>query len=299
MDIFRDARVFLEGTPVMGTKDFHYCPGVLGGDTCDGYKRVFINARVFLEGTPTMVYYPSRDDGDIVEVNYKDMECLEPKAWLSSAIMNFYIRNVYVFVKKIIQYPEPEIYKTFLGWGLSTSTKEAPDDRKRLLKWAHATTRTAPDMEPSRPGSSGKFLQRANHLKGDLDGSKDSFSTPGGLAINNLDEWDVNRHLGDDLLSKAEKRLCTKIKVLPAHYLYWNDKDVLAKLGEAMGLLVTGGFLPLLLEIQSGDAEEVNENESIVHQTATTGDVEGLKKALESGADKDEEDGEGRTALHF
>ncbi|GJT58494.1 hypothetical protein Tco_1002027 [Tanacetum coccineum] len=55
MDIFRDARVFLEGTPVMGTKDFHYCPGVLGGDTCDGYKRVFINARVFLEGTPTMV----------------------------------------------------------------------------------------------------------------------------------------------------------------------------------------------------------------------------------------------------
>jgi ubiquitin-like-specific protease 1C/D len=41
------------------------------------------------------VYYPSRDDRDIVEVNYKDMECLEPEAWLSSAIMNFYIRYVY------------------------------------------------------------------------------------------------------------------------------------------------------------------------------------------------------------
>ncbi|GKA11638.1 hypothetical protein Tco_0691184 [Tanacetum coccineum] len=54
MDIFRDAWVFLEGTPVMGTKDFHYCPGVLGGDTCDGYKRVFINARVFLEGALTI-----------------------------------------------------------------------------------------------------------------------------------------------------------------------------------------------------------------------------------------------------
>nr|GEY21128.1 peptidase C48, SUMO/sentrin/Ubl1 [Tanacetum cinerariifolium] len=40
-----------------------------------------------------IVYYPSRDDGDIVEVNYKDMECLEPEAWLSSAIMNFYIRK--------------------------------------------------------------------------------------------------------------------------------------------------------------------------------------------------------------
>ncbi|GJW47673.1 ATP-citrate synthase beta chain protein 2 [Tanacetum coccineum] len=30
----------------------HYCPGVLGGDTCEGY--IFITARVFLEGTPTM-----------------------------------------------------------------------------------------------------------------------------------------------------------------------------------------------------------------------------------------------------
>ncbi|GJW46711.1 putative reverse transcriptase domain-containing protein [Tanacetum coccineum] len=31
------ARVFLEGTPVMGTYGFHYCQGVLGGDTYDGY----------------------------------------------------------------------------------------------------------------------------------------------------------------------------------------------------------------------------------------------------------------------
>ncbi|GJR30927.1 cleavage/polyadenylation specificity factor [Tanacetum coccineum] len=35
--IFITARVFLEGTPVMGTYGFHYCPGVLGGDTYDGY----------------------------------------------------------------------------------------------------------------------------------------------------------------------------------------------------------------------------------------------------------------------
>ncbi|GJT34110.1 hypothetical protein Tco_0924529 [Tanacetum coccineum] len=34
--IFISARVFLEGTPVMGTYGFHYCPGVLGGDTYDG-----------------------------------------------------------------------------------------------------------------------------------------------------------------------------------------------------------------------------------------------------------------------
>ncbi|GJY37054.1 retrovirus-related pol polyprotein from transposon TNT 1-94 [Tanacetum coccineum] len=33
----------------------HYCPGVLEGDTCDGY--IFITARVFLEGTPAMGTY--------------------------------------------------------------------------------------------------------------------------------------------------------------------------------------------------------------------------------------------------
>ncbi|GJZ71949.1 ankyrin repeat domain-containing protein 2A-like protein [Tanacetum coccineum] len=80
---------------------------------------------------------------------------------------------------------------------------------------------------------------------------------------------------------------------------YWNDKDVLAKLGEAMGLPVTGDSTLFVGNSGAGEAEEVNENESIVHQTATTGDVEGLKKALESGDDKDKEDREGRTALHF
>ncbi|GJU85656.1 retrovirus-related pol polyprotein from transposon TNT 1-94 [Tanacetum coccineum] len=35
--IFITFRVFLEGTPAMGTYGFHYCPDVLGGDTYDGY----------------------------------------------------------------------------------------------------------------------------------------------------------------------------------------------------------------------------------------------------------------------
>ncbi|CAI9300160.1 unnamed protein product [Lactuca saligna] len=39
-----------------------------------------------------IVYYPSRDDHDSVEVNYRDMTCLAPQAYLSSTIMNFYIR---------------------------------------------------------------------------------------------------------------------------------------------------------------------------------------------------------------
>ncbi|GJR82648.1 hypothetical protein Tco_0153433 [Tanacetum coccineum] len=34
--IFITARVFLKGTPAMGRYGFHYCPGVLGGDTYDG-----------------------------------------------------------------------------------------------------------------------------------------------------------------------------------------------------------------------------------------------------------------------
>ncbi|GJR34072.1 hypothetical protein Tco_1209756 [Tanacetum coccineum] len=45
--------VFLEGTPVRGT--YSLLPGVLGGDTCEGY--IFISARVFLEGTPVMGTY--------------------------------------------------------------------------------------------------------------------------------------------------------------------------------------------------------------------------------------------------
>ncbi|CAH8314853.1 unnamed protein product [Eruca vesicaria subsp. sativa] len=81
---------------------------------------------------------------------------------------------------------------------------------------------------------------------------------------------------------------------------YWNDKDVLKKLGEAMGMPIAG----LPDQAASGEPEVAveegeEEEESIVHQTASLGDVEGLKNALASGGNKDEEDSEGRTALHF
>ncbi|KAK3041778.1 hypothetical protein RJ639_000294 [Escallonia herrerae] len=39
-----------------------------------------------------MVYYPSREDPESVEICYSDLKCLAPEGYLSSTIMNFYIR---------------------------------------------------------------------------------------------------------------------------------------------------------------------------------------------------------------
>ncbi|CAI9304339.1 unnamed protein product [Lactuca saligna] len=65
---------------------------------------------------------------------------------------------------------------------------------------------------------------------------------------------------------------------------YWNDKDVLVKLGEAMGLPVT--WDPTTAFGGNSGAEKIDEGQSKI-------------LALESGAYKDEEDSEGRTTLHF
>ncbi|XP_068669011.1 ankyrin repeat domain-containing protein 2A-like [Aristolochia californica] len=83
---------------------------------------------------------------------------------------------------------------------------------------------------------------------------------------------------------------------------YWNDPEVLQKLGQAMGLGSSGGEAATSAELSGPDeAEEEGgyDDESTVHHTASVGNIEGLKNALAAGADKDEEDSEGRTALHF
>jgi len=81
---------------------------------------------------------------------------------------------------------------------------------------------------------------------------------------------------------------------------YWNDEDVLRKLGQAMGLANSGDVSATTENSEGDETEDLGiEDESIVHHTASVGDVEGLKTTLASGADKDEEDSEGRTALHF
>ncbi|XP_057963222.1 ankyrin repeat domain-containing protein 2A-like [Malania oleifera] len=81
---------------------------------------------------------------------------------------------------------------------------------------------------------------------------------------------------------------------------YWNDREVLQKLGQAMGLASSGEVATSAENSGADEVDEIgNEDESVVHNTASVGDVEGLKNALASGADKNDEDSEGRTALHF
>ncbi|KAL8161586.1 hypothetical protein V2J09_013075 [Rumex salicifolius] len=40
----------------------------------------------------TKIYYPSRDDPESIEIEFKDLNCLAPGEYLTSTIMNFYIR---------------------------------------------------------------------------------------------------------------------------------------------------------------------------------------------------------------
>lgn len=73
---------------------------------------------------------------------------------------------------------------------------------------------------------------------------------------------------------------------------YWNDPEVLSKLGKAMGEVME---LPEGAEGEEGEEEA----DDTVHGAASAGDAEKLKALIEAGADVDEKDEEGRTALHF
>ncbi|CAN6468523.1 unnamed protein product [Victoria cruziana] len=84
---------------------------------------------------------------------------------------------------------------------------------------------------------------------------------------------------------------------------YWNDPEVLQKLGQAMGVGPAGESETSGALSGAGEAEEEEDaaeyDESSIHHIASVGDVEGLKNVLAAGGDKNEEDSEGRTALHF
>lgn len=84
---------------------------------------------------------------------------------------------------------------------------------------------------------------------------------------------------------------------------YWNDPEVLSKLGKAMGGAfpmppnIAGGAAPA--EEEAAEEAEGEEESPSLHSAASNGDFEELTRLVKEGADKNEKDSEGRTALHF
>lgn len=61
-------------------------------------------------------------------------------------------------------------------------------------------------------------------------------------------------------------------------FRYWNDQDVLKKIGEAMGFAAAGEGATSSEIPGADETEEANEDESVVHQCASVGDAEVLFK---------------------
>lgn len=80
---------------------------------------------------------------------------------------------------------------------------------------------------------------------------------------------------------------------------YWNNPEVLSKLGKAMGDVMELPGVEGGAEGEDGEEGEEEEVDDTVHGAASAGDVEKLKALVEAGANVDEADEEGRTALHL
>lgn len=63
-------------------------------------------------------------------------------------------------------------------------------------------------------------------------------------------------------------------------FRYWNDQDVLKKIGEAMGFAAAGEGATSSEVPGTDETEEANEDESIVHQCASVGDAEVIFKFI-------------------
>lgn len=71
---------------------------------------------------------------------------------------------------------------------------------------------------------------------------------------------------------------CLSLFIAICIFRYWNDPSVLQKLGEAMGLPVSGETVASAETSGQDESDEVGtEGESIVHNTASVGDVEVFK----------------------
>ncbi|GFS45320.1 ankyrin repeat-containing 2B [Actinidia rufa] len=80
---------------------------------------------------------------------------------------------------------------------------------------------------------------------------------------------------GEEISEEKKLFFCGGQK--PVYGRYWNDKEVLQKLGEAMGLAVVGdGTTSADISVPDETEEPGNEDESVVHHTASVGDVEAL-----------------------
>lgn len=114
--------------------------------------------------------------------------------------------------------------------GCRTSSEADRYIEQKRKKEAEENTRRTKESSQA-----GKSLLRAVQPKGEFDASprggireptfpessgKDSCSTSDGQDFSrSLDVWDISGFLGADLLSEAEKQMCSEIRILPTHYL--------------------------------------------------------------------------------
>ncbi|XP_019421769.1 PREDICTED: ubiquitin-like-specific protease 1D isoform X2 [Lupinus angustifolius] len=80
------------------------------------------------------IYYPTRDDPECVEVCYKDIDCLAPEGYLTSTIMNFYIRYLKQqasLANRLLS--DYHFFNTFFYKKLKEAVSNKQSDRERFF----------------------------------------------------------------------------------------------------------------------------------------------------------------------
>uniref|UniRef100_A0A0E0JC74 Ubiquitin-like protease family profile domain-containing protein n=1 Tax=Oryza nivara TaxID=4536 RepID=A0A0E0JC74_ORYNI len=72
--------------------DFQKVQDVVLLDDEDVQPEGQVDCRMHDRRNETMIYYPSRDDPEAVELSSSDIKCLDPGVYLSSPVINFYIQ---------------------------------------------------------------------------------------------------------------------------------------------------------------------------------------------------------------